>query len=82
MKPADLSKQLEGAFQQARLLLTATDRASTTFLRAPNVTVSFLSVLVPMFHPALCSMVKYWKRQKAGCGTVNEATFSVLAAMS
>ena len=40
MTPADLSKQLESAFEQARQLLTSNEGASTTFLRVPSVTVS------------------------------------------
>ena len=45
MKPADLSKQLEIAFEQAHQLLTANKGASTSFLQVPNVTVSILSVV-------------------------------------
>ena len=43
MTPADLSKQLESAFEQAHQLLAANKEASTPFLRVPNVTVSTLS---------------------------------------
>ena len=43
MTPADLSKQLESAFEQAHQLLMANKKASTPFVRVPNVTVSTLS---------------------------------------
>ena len=41
MKPADLSKVLGSVFKQARQLKKATE-ASNEFVRAPNVTVSYL----------------------------------------
>ena len=41
MKPADLSKVLGSVFKQAQQLKKATE-ASTEFIRAPNVTVSYL----------------------------------------
>ena len=44
MKPADLSKHLESAFEQAHQLLKANDGFSATFLRVPNVTVNILSI--------------------------------------
>ena len=40
MTPADLSKHLESAFEQAHQLLKTNDGFSATFLRVPNVTVS------------------------------------------
>ena len=40
MKPADLSKHLGSAFEQAHQLLKANEGVSTPFLRVPNVTVS------------------------------------------
>jgi len=43
MKPADLSKHLESAFEQAHQLLKANKGVSTPFLRVPNVTVSILA---------------------------------------
>jgi len=49
MTPADLSKQLESAFEQARQLLTASEGASTAFLRVPNVTVSILNVVCVIY---------------------------------
>ena len=40
MKPADLSKELESVFEQARQLQKANEEASASFLRVPYVTVS------------------------------------------
>ena len=58
MKPADLSKVLGTVFEQAQQLKKATE-ASTEFIRAPNVTVSYLlNGLMQL------GLIHYYKKKK------------------